>query len=216
LIDLMIIRFRQAEPGQKVLYVAVIAAPLLLLIVLLTNLGRHGAVPSKPNGVGEQSAKTSQPDLVVVPVASAPAGSDVKTKDAIPAHTPIVPKTRIKKKVESKIAEGIPKAKSEDKPKSNHSENQAKTTNNNVIENNAAVVTSSGSSKTYILVTCVEGTEVFVDGISKGRIGSFPLRVVVSPGKHTVIVSLASRGIFTQSVELNSGKAVHIKPSLCN
>lgn len=216
LIELMIIRFQQAEPRQRALYAVVVAVPLLLLIVLLASLVRHGAVPAKPTGVGEQLAKTSQPGLVVAPSAPVPAASDVKTKEATQAHSQSVPKARSKKKVESKTAKGNTKAKPEVKPKSNHSENQAKTTNNNVIEKNASVVTSSGNSNTYISVTCVEGTEVFVDGISKGRIGSFPLKVVVSPGKHTVIVSLASKGIFTQSVELSSGKSVHIKPSLCN
>lgn len=214
LIDRVIIRFQQAEPRQQALYAAVVAVPLLLLIVLLTSLVRHGAVPAKPTEVSGQLAKASQPGLVVAPAVSAPTASDVKTKESIQAHSQTAPKTRITKKVENKIAEGNHKAKPEDKPKSNHSENQAKTTNNNVIENNA--VTSSDSSKAYISVTCVEGTEVFVDGISKGRIGSLPLRVAVSPGKHAVIVSHVSRGIFTQSVELSSGKVVHIKPSLCN
>lgn len=214
LIDLMIIRFRQAEPGQRVLYVAVFAAPLLLLIVLLTSLGRHGAVPVEP--VGEQSVKTSQSGPVVTPVAPAPAGADVMAKDAGPAHAQAVPKSGTRSSGERKNAKAASTVKLETKPKSSRPENQARTTNNDVIENNASVVTSDGSSKTYILVTCAEGTEVFVDGIRKGRIGSLPLKVVVAPGKHTVIVSLASRGIFTQSVELSSGKAVHIKPSLCN
>jgi class 3 adenylate cyclase len=224
LIDLMIIRFRQAESRQRALYVAVVAVPLLLLIVLLTNLPRHDEVPATPTGMGEQAVKTTQPSLAVAPVASAPAGSDVKAKGAIPAHSPTVPKPRIKKNVESKIAKenlkdklkDKPQDKLENKPKSKHSESQAKIINKADVGNNAAVATSSGSADAYISVTCMEGTEVFVDGIRKGRVGSLPLTLVVPPGKHTVIVSHTSRGIFTQSVELNSGKTVHIKPSLCN
>lgn len=224
LIDLMIIRFRQAESRQRALYVAVVAVPLLLLIVLLTNLPRHDEVPATPTGMGEQTVKTTQPSLAVAPVASGPAGSDVKAKGAIPAHSPTVPKPRIKKNVESKIAKenlkdklkDKPQDKLENKPKSKHSESQAKIINKADVGNNAAVATSSGSADAYISVTCMEGTEVFVDGIRKGRVGSLPLTLVVPPGKHTVIVSHTSRGIFTQSVELNSGKTVHIKPSLCN
>ena len=214
LADLLINRFREAEPGQRVLYVAVFTAPLLLLVVLLTSLGRHGAVPVKP--AGEQSVKTSRSDLAVAPVVPAPAGSDAKPKDTSPAHAQTVPKAGTRSSGERKNAKVASTVKLEAKPRSSHAENQAKTTNNDVIENNAPVVTSNGSSKTYILVTCAEGTEVFVDGIRKGRIGPLPLKIAVAPGKHTVIVSLASRGIFTQSVELSSGKAVHIKPSLCN
>jgi hypothetical protein len=157
-------------------------------------------------------------------VASVPAGSHVKAKDAIPAHSPTVPKPGIKKNVENKIAKenlkdklkDKPQDKLEDKPKSKHSESQAKIINKAGVENNAAVATSSGSADAYISVTCMEGTEVFVDGIRKGRVGSLPLTIVIPPGKHTVIVSHTSKGIFTQSVELNSGKTVHIKPSLCN
>ena len=206
------------------LYVAAVVVLLLLLIALLTNLPRHGEVPAMPTGMGEQAVKTTQPSLAVAPVASVPAGSDVKSKGAIPAHSPTVPKPRIKKNVESKIAKENPKDKLKDKPqdklenkpKSKHSESQAKIINKADVGNNSAVATSSGSADAYISVTCMEGTEVFVDGIRKGRVGSLPLTLVVSPGKHTVIVSHTSRGIFTQSVELNSGKTVHIKPSLCN
>jgi len=196
LIDFMSIRFRQAGSRQRALYVAFVAVPLLLLIALLTNLRRHGEVPALPTGMGEQAVKTTQPGLAVAPVASVPAGSDVKAKGA--------------------IAKEIPKDKLEDKPKSKHSGNQAKKINKTDVVNNAAVATSSASADAYISVNCVEGTEVFVDGIRKGRVGSFPLTLVVPPGKHTVIVSHTSRGIYTQSVELSLGKTMHINPSLCN
>jgi Adenylate and Guanylate cyclase catalytic domain len=224
LMGFMIIRFRQAESGQRVLYVIAVAVPLLLLIALLTNLPRHDEVPAMPTGMGEQAAITTQPGLTVAPVTSVPAGSEIKANGAIPAHSPTIAKPGIKKNVESKIAKEIlrdkpkdkPQDKLEDKSKSKHSENQAKIINKDDAENNAAVATSSGSADAYISVTCMEGTEVFVDGIRKGRVGYSPLTVVISPGKHMVIVSHTSRGIFTQSVELNSGKTVHIKPSLCN
>ena len=238
LIDLVIVRFRQAESRQRVWYVAVVAVPLLLLIALLINLARLGEAPATPTGMGEQAVKTTQPGLAVAPVASVPAGlavapvasvpagSDANTKSAIPAHSPTVPKPGIKKNVESKNATEIPKDKFSkdklDKPqnkledKSKYSGSQAKIINKNDIENNAAVATSGGSADTYISVTCIEGAEVFVDGIRKGRVGSLPLTVAVLPGKHSVIVSHTSRGIFTQSVALSSGKTVHIKPRLCN
>jgi hypothetical protein len=182
---------------------------LLLLIVILSNLARHGEVSTKPPVIAEQESSTSRPGLTVVPDSPAPAAPD-KTKEAVQPHSKNAPKPEAKKKVGSKAAKEIPKVKPE------YSENQTKIINNDGTENNTAMVTSSGSPNTYISVTCVEGTEVFVDGISKGRMGTSPLKVEVSPGKHTVIVSLASRGIFTQSVELSSGKIAHIKPSPCN
>lgn len=219
LVERLITRFQQAGSMQRALYVAAAVVPLMVLIALLTNLARRGEVPALPTGMGERAVITTQSGLAVAPV---PAGSEVKIKDAIPAQSPIVSKPEIKKNIESKIAKDKPKGKLKDKPqdkledKSNHSESQPKISDKNDVENNAAVVTPSGSADAYISVTCMEGTEVFVDGIRKGRVGSLPLIVAVPPGKHTVIVSHTSRGIFTQNVELNSGKTVHIKPSLCN
>jgi hypothetical protein len=216
LIEFIITRFRQAEPQQRVLYAAFAAVPLLLLIMLLASLARHGEVPAMPTRMAEQTASSAKPVLAIAPEAPVSAASGVMTKEAIQAHSQTVPKTGNKKKVEGKIAKEIPKAKPEDNPKPEHSENQTKSINNNGIEHNSTLTTSSGGTKSYISVTCVEGTDVFVDGIRKGRVGTSPLRVEISPGSHTVIVSHTSRGIFTQSVELSSGKTVHIKPSLCN
>jgi hypothetical protein len=237
LIEHMVIRFRQAGSMQRVLYVLVIAVPLLLFIALLLNLPRHGEVPAMPTGMREQMVKATRPSLAVAPVASVPAmavvpvssvqaSSDVKAKSEIPVSSPAVAKPIFIENVENKNAIEIPndqlKVKSQDnleekpKPKSKHSENQPKTLKNDDVENNAATSALSDSSNAYISVTCLEGTEVFVDGIRKGRVGSLPLTVVVPPGKHTVIVSHTIRGIFTQSVELKMGKTVHIKPSLCN
>jgi Adenylate and Guanylate cyclase catalytic domain len=206
LTDHIIIRFRQAEPRQRAWYIAVVAVPLLLLIVLLTNLARHGEIPATSIGEGEQAVKTTQPGLAVAPVSSSTEGSAVNSKGAIPAHSP---KGKNKVKPQGKLV-------IKPKPQSKHAENQAKILNKNEVENHATVAPSSGSADAYISVTCMEGTEVFIDGIRKGRVGSLPLTLLVPPGKHTVIVSHTSRGIFTQSVELNSGMTVHIKPSLCN
>ena len=214
LIELVIIRFRQAGPQQRTIYAAFVAIPVLILIVLLTNIPRHGAVQATK--IAEQAASGTKPGLAAAPEASVPSASDVTTKEAIQAHPQTVPKATKKKKSESKIEKAIPKTKSAEKPKSQHTDSQAKITGNNGTEHNSTITTSGGGKKAYISVTCVEGTDVFVDGIMKGRIGSSPLTVTVPPGNHTVIVSHTSRGVFTQSVELSLGKTVHIKPNLCN
>jgi hypothetical protein len=210
LTELMMTRFQQAEPRQKVLYSAVVAVPLLVLIVLLTILVRHGEISAKSTRTGEQLASNSKPGMAVAPEAHDTSAADAKTREAIQAQSKTTSKSKDKTKVERKIA----KANLEAKPLK--SENQAKINDNNGTEHNSTITTSSGGTKSYIAVTCVEGTDVFVDGIRKGRIGSTPLTIAVPQGKHTVIVSHTSRGIFTQSVVLKSGKTVHIKPSLCN
>jgi PEGA domain len=216
LVELIINRFQQAEPRQRALYAVAAAVPMLLLIVLFANLAQHGEASTKSARMGEQTESTTKPGLAAAPEASVPATPDVKPKEAIQAHPQTVPKTKTKNKVGSKIAKGIPKVKSEDKKKSQQSDNQAKESNNNGAEHNSTFTTSNGGRKAYVSVTCAEGTDVFVDGIMKGRVGTSPLSIAVTPGKHTVIVSLTNRGVFTQSIKLNSGQTVHIKARLCN
>jgi hypothetical protein len=210
LTELLITRFRQAEPAQRALYSAVVAVPLLVLIVSLTILVRHSEVSAKSTRMGEQLAGNSKPGLAVAPEAKDTPAADANTNETIQAQSKTSTKSKNKAKAERKIAKATPEA------KLLKSDNQAKIIDNNGTEHNSTITTSSGGTKSYISVTCVEGTDVFVDGIRKGRIGSKPLTIAVPQGKHTVIVSHTSRGIFTQGVELKSGKTVHIKPSLCN
>jgi hypothetical protein len=217
LIEFMIIRFRQAEPKQRVLYAAFAAIPMLLLVVLLANLARHVEVSAKGSRMDEQAANGAKPVLTAQSeTAVSAAAPNAKPKEATQTHTQTVPKSKTKKKIDSNAAKGTPKAKTEDKSKLQHSENQAKEIKSDSTEKNSTITTSSGGKKAYITVTCVEGTDVFVDGIMKGRISTSPLTIAVSPGNHTVIVSHTSRGILTQSIKASSGKTVHIKPSLCN
>jgi hypothetical protein len=189
---------------------------------LLTSWTMHAKVPAMPNGIGVQEENASQPSLAVAPVKTAPADSKVNTKGSSAAHAPAETNTRTRKSVERNKAKTAAQKSIKTKPKaipeerSRNTGNQAQTATNSGSEHGSTNITSSGSSKAYISITCVEGTEVFVDGIRKGRIDKSPLSVLVAPGKHTVIVSSVSKGIFTQSVKLSSGKTVHIKPSRCN
>lgn len=200
----LITRFQQAGTKQRVLYAGAVAVPLLLLIALLVDLARHDQIPVTPTGMDKQAENMIQPGSAVAPAATVPADSAVKAKGAKRAHTQTTSKPKTKKIVESK--------KTTDK----HANGQPNTKTQDSAEKNAAVSASSDSSEAHVLVSCREGTEVFVDGARKGRIGSKPLTVTVPPGTHTVIVSHTSGGIYTQTVELNSGKTVHIKPSFCD
>ena len=220
--DQVIIRFREAETGQRVVYVAAVAIPLLLLVALLTNWAVHHEVSAKPAGMSDQVKIAAQTGLEASTVTSAPADAKVKGKETIEAPSPAESKTVTKKSAERKNTKAAtqnkfkvrPKAKLEDK--SNITNNQTSTKNKSDTGYDSIYITSSGSKKSYISVSCVAGTEVFVDGISKGRIDKSPLSILVSPGKHSLILSNASKGIFTQSVRLSSGKIVHIKPNRCN
>jgi len=214
LIEHLTTRFQQAGSRQRALYVGIIAVPLVLIIALLMNLKRHEEIPVASTAmVGKQAENMIQPDSAVASVASAPADSGATAKGATPVHPQTTSKTKTKKAAGSKKA----KVASSKETKDRHAEVQPNTRTQDVVENKTAVAaTANGSSDAYISVSCREGAEVFVDGARKGRIGSKPLVVAVPPGPHTVIVSHTSGGIYTQNVEMNSGKSVHIKPSFCD
>lgn len=234
--DLAVVRFRQAETGERTLYVIAIVITLLLFIALLSNFAGRDVVPAKPARVAEQTAKETQPTQTAATVVAAtpdtgvnskiavqsgpavvksvPAEPKISGKKSVSAHSESVPKSKAPKAVQSKNAKQASNDKIEQPPK--NTETQPKAINKNDIWNNVGVTVSSGDSNTYISVACIEGTEVFIDGIRKGRVGTSPLKISVAPGKHMMIVSNASKGIFTRSVEIGSGKTLHIKPNRCN
>ena len=211
---LAIARFREADMRQRGIYAAAVAIPLLLIIALLANWTVHRGVPSKPTAA-ELAKIAPQPGLADSTITSSPADSIVKPKEATAAHSPANSKAQARKKVESKqptvAAKNEPSVKAKAKP-----EDKTKTVSKSDNESSSPYITSSGSKNSYIVVACMEGTEVFVDGISKGRIDKAPLSILVQPGKHSLILSNAGKGIFTQSVNIGTGKSVHIKPSRCN
>lgn len=76
----------------------------------------------------------------------------------------------------------------------------------------------NSSHAAHLVVKCIEGSKLYVDGSEKGRIttdgmGSFT--VEVSAGKHDII--LVSRlGILQQHIELPPKKLLRISPAFCN
>jgi hypothetical protein len=209
LIAKSIARYRESGSKQRVLYVGIVAVPLLLLVVLLAKLSRHDAVPVAPPVVDKQTANMIQPVSAVVSVTPVSADSGAKSKGATSVNA-APSKHRAKKTSESK------EAKDKHSIKDGHPKEQPNTNSHDAIEKSATVAASSEGSGAHVIVSCREGAEVFIDGTRKGRIGSKPLTIEVSTGPHTVIVSLTSGGIYKQNVELNSGKTVHIKPSFCD
>jgi hypothetical protein len=201
LLNYSIIRYQQAGIRLRALYLGIVAVSLLLLIALLATLTRHNEIPVAQMATKKSDANDIQPDSAAS-VAVVQADSDVNTSGATIAHPKSKPgakKAAADKKAGTKYAEGHPSKKSQVS-----------------IETNGAASASSNASGAYVQVSCKAGTEVFVDGARKGRIGSQSLTISVSPGLHTVIVSNTNGGIYTQNVELIAGKTVHIRPSFCD
>jgi hypothetical protein len=221
LIEQLVTRFYQAGTALRVAYVGIVAVPLLLLIALLVDLARHDEVPVAPAVVNAPAVNIIQPVSAVTHVASAasaPADSAVKTKGETQAQTSTIAHSRTKvHTAATTLKPKTKKAAKRKKAKEIHGGDQtAAAKNQATVEKNAAVAATSDITDAHVFVSCREGTEVFIDGARKGRIGAKPLTIVVPPGPHTVIVSHTSGGIYTQNVQLNAGKTLHIKPSFCD
>jgi len=219
----MLKRFQQAGTKQRAYYVGVVTIPLLLLIALLVNLARHDQIAKTPKSTDKQAIKINQPIQAVAPVSVAPVEAEARANEIASAQEAIKAKDTTKTKVP---ASSKPKVKTKKPPvntkarvaenkdyKDKQADGQTNTKPQDTTEKQVAGVSGS---EAHILVSCKEGAEVFVDGARKGRIGSKPLNVAITPGSHTVIVSHTSGGIYTQSVELSSGKSVHIRPGFCD
>ena len=248
-IERVVLQFKQAEPKQRVLYLAAVGIPLVLIIGLTVKLTHRNEAVVNPDLADMQIASAVQPVSAVPEVfpapVSAPAVSigtaEVKPLPAKPTTpskptTPTTsPKPDTKMVAESKGAkdkakhqEAEPQANDLqadllDKIKAKKSTAQPKTqtqdTTASATASATANTTSGGGSErqatAYVSVTCVKGTELFVDGVEKGKINGM-LKVAVPPGKHLVIVTHPSKGLFSQKIEPVSGATAHIKPGFCD
>ncbi len=66
-----------------------------------------------------------------------------------------------------------------------------------------------------VTIACKEGVQVFIDGTSKGKIGSSPLSVSLPAGSHSVIVNTGT-GVVNQKIDLAAGESIRISPGACN
>ncbi|MEO8331243.1 MAG: adenylate/guanylate cyclase domain-containing protein [Gallionella sp.] len=200
--------FRQAEPGQRAIYVGVGSIPLLMFIVLLIYMVGHNEIPAKPAGMDQQAENSIKYELAPVPVSSV---------SAVPAGKTGVAQSNVPSKMETpQIAESKRrKVESRHKPKVTRPKVQDKTITHDAAANSSDVAVPTSGSGAYLSVRCIEGTEVFLDGSRKGRISGSALTINAPPGPHTVIVS-HPRGVDSRNVVLEAGKTVRINPDFCN
>lgn len=68
-----------------------------------------------------------------------------------------------------------------------------------------------------IIVQCMEGTKLYVDGVERGRIttnlfGSFTVKLPA--GKHAILL-VSSQGVLQQNLDLQAGQSLRINPPFC-
>lgn len=234
-------RQRTLYVGAVVIPVALIGA----LVFKLAHNDEAPTLPDADqvlaaSGVEPASAPASVAASGVASVAASGVASAAASgaASAVPATAQVVAKQSAKPEAK-KIAEGKPDAKKsvegkpdakksvetrqdsisagdQDKhpaaqPKANEPESTDKKTLLEVIKGGIEPGTEA-----YISISCKDGTQMFVDGHDKGKVVSAKLTVAVSPGKHRVIVTSKGGDLFTQDVELQSGKTLRLKPNFCD
>ena len=202
LLQLAISRYQQAGVKIRSLYIGVFVVALLLLITLLVNLTRHNAITVAETVKEKRDVNDIQGGSTVSSATTDLAGSDVKTQGSANAQ--------------AKSKPGKSRVDGDKRDKAQHSEARQHAKSQGLVGKNVAGSVSGDGYGTHVEISCKAGTEVFVDGERKGRIGSKSLTINILPGTHTVIVSNANGGIFTQKIELISGNTVHIRPNFCD
>ncbi|OGS81678.1 MAG: hypothetical protein A2061_08280 [Gallionellales bacterium GWA2_59_43] len=198
-----IVHIGKLEPRQRFIYVGAGVALLLIagLAVTLTGSDETG---DAQNGSPQAAF---QPVSSVAAVVSAEAAMEKKMEPARAELAPVKKKDTPQKPVEKKTTEKKPV---ESKKTAVQSKAPAATNGGGLFDS------AERAPDGFILVSCKDGAQVFVDGSQKGKTGaSAQLTLAVFPGKHTVIVSHPGGGISTQSVDIQSGKTVRIKPGFC-
>jgi hypothetical protein len=202
---------KQASAVRRVLYAATGVVILLAGVLLL--------MPLQPDET--QPMAESQPVVETMQSAGAPAASAVPaiptTRKSSSASSDKVVKTSPEKPFPKWVAQDKPKAEQTGKKtvvKSSDSHGQAKITESTA--NKAPLDDTEPSQDAYISVSCKEGVQLFVDGAPKGTMGSEVKTVTTRAGKHKVIITHASFGIYSVDFVLEPGKTKNLKPKECN
>lgn len=205
-------RIKQADSRRRAVYAGMVVVPLLLLAGMLL-------MPKKPP---EKQAET-QPVVETMPVI-APVSSPVAPPAPPKASAPVLEKAGKADKTDKadkadkstvsakRKAEPLPVKKTPAPAKA--ADIQGKKTEPAKPEpedNKPEPVKDS-----FITISCKDDVQLFVDGANKGKFATGSLTVTVKPGKHKVILTHPSFGIFTDEVVTDAGKTDRLKPKVCN
>jgi hypothetical protein len=206
-------RLKLADSRRRFWYAGLVVMPLILLAAMLELMpGKPAAevqalqaVETMPHAVvaSEVSVvkpEVEQPKAVVEKVTQEQNSADKKLSDKANTQPPV------KRKVDT-VKKSPESAKYNEDKKGEPGELKSVSD----PENKADPVKES-----YLMVSCKDGAQLFVDGASKGKITSGALTVPSKPGRHKVILTHASFGIFTQEVTIEPGKTERIRPKECN
>jgi outer membrane biosynthesis protein TonB len=215
----------QSGKSRRRLYMALIGVPLALLATLFL-------LPKKQ--VEEPPVASVETSQSVVPAETAAQAKPAEDKPSQSKSPPVVHSKVPPEKVAPKPVQSKPQVATQPKHKADSGgkesagadevQSQAKTTAPAVKKSGPANpffpdwpgVGAETSKEGYVVITCKEGTQVFIDGAPKGKISSDPLTISVKPGKHRLDITHAKFGFYTEVFDTDPGKTDHIKPKICN
>ena len=229
-------RFEQADRRQRAIYAGAIAVPVVLIGVLVLTLGGRDEMPAQPDAESLSAASGIEPVPAAAPAIPVAPVAESKTAETSPAQPAAAPKPDAKKMTVSKPSPKKPAAstadskKTSDQPTSDQptidqprqADTQRKSTATESADKKGWFDTIIGGdaaqqgAPAHIAVRCNPGTQVFIDGVQKGKIISRMLVVDVPAGKHTVILTSTSGEVYSQKVELAAGRTANIRPGFCN
>lgn len=211
LAEALLERYRQADSKQRAIYAAALAVPVLLIGGMALKFALPDGAPL-PDGEQAQVASGLQAASAVASLVPAAPQSGNKTAVAKIEQPAAAAKPEVKKVTESKT--DSQKAGGQAKDTQTQPKAKASEADKPWYEK---IGGAGQGTEAYIVVSCKEGTQVFVDGSQKGKISSGALTVAISSAsKHTVIVSHPSGGIYTKNVELAAGRTLRIRPGFCD
>ena len=200
-----------AAPKRGVQY-AVIAGLVLLGAGLLITRGHKTEDAAAPPVETMDSAAVAASSAVAAPVSAPAAALVAKSAPAEPAAAakpgaekavhPAKPKPEAVKKpaaaAPAKAADSHPQVREQGRPAAK------------------ADSEAQSGSESSIVIACKEDTQVFLDGTAKGKLASGSMTLTAKPGKHKVILTHSSFGIYTEEVSVEAGKVGRVRPKVCN
>jgi len=188
-------RVKKTDSKQRVLYASALVLPLLVISIVFMQGDGGDQQPG-------MSVETMQAENAA-PVAE---GGAEAIKPKQPNMAEVSPADQKKK---DKVASSAKPA--ESKTKSKASVVSAK----KPTPTPEASISVAPDADAYILISCKEGAQVFLDGALKGTVSYGSMTIAAKPGAHKLIVSHPSFGLFNDEVNLEPGKIERIRPRAC-
>lgn len=211
-------KVKQADAKQRAIYAGIVVVPLLLLAGVLAFAPEKSTETQPLPIVETMQSASAVPVIAAVPEPRVIPARDVPPKTAVEkAATDKSAADKLSAQAAAKHKAELAQAKKAVVPvKSADSQAQGKKG-----ESAKSAAEPDGTKPEHVKeallsVSCKDDVQLFVDGANKGKFTSATLTVATKPGKHKVILTHASFGLFTDEVTTEAGKTAHLKPKVCN